>query len=71
PSVAYLERAWDDCKYGIPSRDPFIEIYSQSPTDPTMAPQASTSSPASASLCLTNPKGETGTMAYGRNLPIE
>jgi phytoene dehydrogenase-like protein len=38
PSVAYLERAWDDCKYGIPSRDPFIEIYSQSPTDPTMAP---------------------------------
>ncbi len=38
PSVAYLERAWDDCKYGQPSREPFIEIYSQSPTDPTMAP---------------------------------
>jgi len=38
PSVPYLERAWDDCKHGQPSRDPFIEIYTQSPTDPSMAP---------------------------------
>ena len=38
PTVAYLERAWDDCKHGQPSREPFIEIYTQSPTDPTMAP---------------------------------
>jgi phytoene dehydrogenase-like protein len=38
PTVAYLERAWDDCKQGQPSREPFIEIYSQSPTDPSMAP---------------------------------
>ncbi|NOK60030.1 MAG: NAD(P)/FAD-dependent oxidoreductase [Chloroflexi bacterium AL-W] len=39
PSVAYMERAWDDYKYGQPSREPFIEIYTQSPTDPTMAPE--------------------------------
>ena len=38
PTVAYLERAWDDCKHGLPSREPFVEIYTQSPTDPTMAP---------------------------------
>lgn len=38
PSVRYLERAWDDYKQGQPSRDPFIEIYTQSPTDPSMAP---------------------------------
>jgi len=38
PTVDYLERAWDDCKRGQPSREPFIEIYTQSPTDPTMAP---------------------------------
>ncbi len=38
PSMAYMERAYDDYKYGLPSRDPFVEIYSQSPTDPTMAP---------------------------------
>ncbi len=38
PSVAYMERAYDDYKNGIPSREPFIEIYTQSPTDPTMAP---------------------------------
>jgi phytoene dehydrogenase-like protein len=39
PSVAYLERAWDDCRQGRPSREPFIEVYTQSPTDPTMAPE--------------------------------
>ncbi|HEU4322417.1 MAG TPA: NAD(P)/FAD-dependent oxidoreductase [Roseiflexaceae bacterium] len=38
PTVAYSERAWDDCKRGEPSREPFIEIFSQSPTDPDMAP---------------------------------
>jgi phytoene dehydrogenase-like protein len=38
PSLAYLERAWDDFKAGAPAREPFIEIFSQSPTDPTMAP---------------------------------
>lgn len=38
PSLDYLERAYDDYKRGEPSRDPFVEIYTQSPTDPTMAP---------------------------------
>lgn len=38
PSLGYLERAWDDFKAGVPSKEPFIEIFSQSPTDPTMAP---------------------------------
>lgn len=38
PTVAYSERAWDDCKRGQPSHEPFIEIFSQSPTDPDMAP---------------------------------
>jgi phytoene dehydrogenase-like protein len=38
PSLAYLERAYDEFKRGEPSREPFIEIFSQSPTDPTMAP---------------------------------
>lgn len=38
PTVSYSERAWDDCKRGEPSREPFIEIFSQSPTDPDMAP---------------------------------
>ncbi len=39
PSVAYLERAWDDCKHGRPSQEPFIEIYTQSPTDRTLVPE--------------------------------
>jgi phytoene dehydrogenase-like protein len=38
PTLAYLERAWDEFKHGQPSSEPFIEIFSQSPTDPTMAP---------------------------------
>ncbi len=38
PTLGYLERAWDDFKRGEPSREPFIEIFSQSPTDPTLAP---------------------------------
>lgn len=38
PTVNYMERAYDDYKNGIPSTEPFIEIYTQSPTDPTMAP---------------------------------
>jgi phytoene dehydrogenase-like protein len=38
PSLAYLEEGWNDFKRGQPSKQPFIEIFSQSPTDPTMAP---------------------------------
>src|SRR6266540_3404952 len=39
PTLAYLEEGWNDFKRGQPSREPFIEIFSQSPTDPTMAPE--------------------------------
>jgi phytoene dehydrogenase-like protein len=38
PTLGYLERAYDDFKRGEPSREPFIEIFSQSPTDASMAP---------------------------------
>jgi phytoene dehydrogenase-like protein len=39
PTLSYLERAYDEFKRGEPSSEPFIEIFSQSPTDPTMAPE--------------------------------
>lgn len=38
PTLAYLERAYGDFKAGRPSSEPFIEIFSQSPTDPSLAP---------------------------------
>jgi phytoene dehydrogenase-like protein len=38
PSIEYLERAWDDAKYGRPSRQPFSQMFIQSATDPTLAP---------------------------------
>jgi phytoene dehydrogenase-like protein len=38
PSVDYLERAYDDAKYGEFSRRPFLDIVMPSMIDPTMAP---------------------------------
>ncbi len=38
PSVAYLERAFDDAKYGAWSRRPFIDMVIPSLTDPSVAP---------------------------------
>jgi len=38
PSVEYLERAYDDAKYGDFSRRPFLDIVIPSLTDPTVAP---------------------------------
>jgi phytoene dehydrogenase-like protein len=38
PSVAYLERAYDDAKYGEPSRQPYMDIVIPSLLDPQMAP---------------------------------
>jgi len=38
PSVAYLERAYDDAKYGEPSRRPYMDIIIPSMIDPSMAP---------------------------------
>jgi len=37
-SVEYLERAWDDAKYGRPSEHPWFEAVSQSAVDPSVAP---------------------------------
>lgn len=38
PSLDYLERAYDDAKYGGISRSPYLEAVIPSTTDPTLAP---------------------------------
>jgi phytoene dehydrogenase-like protein len=38
PSVAYLERAYDQAKYGEPSSRPYMDIIIPSMLDPSMAP---------------------------------
>ncbi|MCP4500536.1 MAG: NAD(P)/FAD-dependent oxidoreductase [Deltaproteobacteria bacterium] len=38
PSVDYLEKAYDEAKYGAFSRRPFIDVTIPSLTDPTLAP---------------------------------
>lgn len=38
PSMDYLEKAFDDAKYGSYSREPFIDITIPSVVDPTVAP---------------------------------
>ncbi|MDP6539932.1 MAG: NAD(P)/FAD-dependent oxidoreductase [Planctomycetota bacterium] len=38
PSIDYLERAFDDAKYGEPSRRPYINMVIPSLSDPTVAP---------------------------------
>src|SRR4051812_15391169 len=38
PSIDYLERAYDDAKYGAFSRRPFMDVLIPSLTDPTLAP---------------------------------
>ncbi|MEJ2320488.1 MAG: NAD(P)/FAD-dependent oxidoreductase [Gemmatimonadales bacterium] len=38
PSLDYLERAYDDAKYGGLSRSPYLEAVIPSVTDPTLAP---------------------------------
>ena len=39
PSVEYIERAWDDAKYGRPSQSPLIEMTIPTMYDPTLAPE--------------------------------
>src|SRR5580704_18919376 len=39
PSVEYIERAWDDAKYGRPSRSPLIEMTVPTMYDPSLAPE--------------------------------
>jgi phytoene dehydrogenase-like protein len=38
PSIGYMERAWDDAKYGRPSREPIIEMTLPTVYDPSLAP---------------------------------
>jgi phytoene dehydrogenase-like protein len=38
PSLEYLERAYDDAKYGQMSKAPFVDIYLPSAADPHLAP---------------------------------
>lgn len=38
PSIEYVERAWDDAKYGQPSRLPLLELTVPTMYDPTLAP---------------------------------
>jgi phytoene dehydrogenase-like protein len=38
PTQDYIERAYDDAKYGWPSREPVLEITLPSSVDPTLAP---------------------------------
>jgi phytoene dehydrogenase-like protein len=39
PSVEYIERAWDDGKYGRPSNSPLIEMTIPTMYDPSLAPE--------------------------------
>jgi phytoene dehydrogenase-like protein len=39
PSVEYIERAWDDAKYGRPSQSPLIEMTIPTMYDSTLAPE--------------------------------
>ncbi len=38
PSIEYIERAWDDAKYGAPSRSPLLELTLPTMYDPSLAP---------------------------------
>jgi phytoene dehydrogenase-like protein len=38
PSIEYIERAWDDAKYGRPSRSPLLEMTIPTMYDPSLAP---------------------------------
>jgi phytoene dehydrogenase-like protein len=38
PTMEYIERAFDDAKYGRPSRDPVLEITLPTAVDPSLAP---------------------------------
>jgi phytoene dehydrogenase-like protein len=38
PSIEYVERAWDDAKYGMPSQRPLLELTIPTMYDPSLAP---------------------------------
>ena len=39
PSIEYVERAWDDAKYGRPSQSPLLELTSPTMYDSSLAPE--------------------------------
>jgi phytoene dehydrogenase-like protein len=39
PSIEYVERAWDDAKYGRPSERPMLELTMPTTYDPSLAPK--------------------------------
>jgi phytoene dehydrogenase-like protein len=39
PSIEYLERAWDDAKYGLPSEHPYVEVVFPTAHEEGLAPQ--------------------------------
>jgi phytoene dehydrogenase-like protein len=39
PSIEYVERAWDDAKYGHPSRSPLVELTIPTTYDKSLAPE--------------------------------
>ena len=39
PSIEYVERAWDDAKYGRPSEHPLLELTVPTMYDPSLAPE--------------------------------
>jgi phytoene dehydrogenase-like protein len=39
PSIDYVERAWDDAKYGRPSEQPLLELTLPTMYDPSLAPK--------------------------------
>lgn len=71
PSVEYLERAWDDAKYGRISAEPYIEAVFPTVFEPGVAPEGK-----HVALCFTQfgpfePRDggwEKQTDAYGRNV---
>jgi phytoene dehydrogenase-like protein len=39
PSIGYLERAWDDAKYGLPATHPMVDSVIPTTKEPTLAPE--------------------------------
>jgi phytoene dehydrogenase-like protein len=71
PSVEYLERAWDDAKYGRPSQHPYVEAVFPTVFEPGIAPEGK-----HVALCFTqfgpfeirDGSWETEREAYGRRV---
>ena len=71
PSMEYMERAYDDAKYGHYSRRPYIDMVIPSLTDPASRRRASTCCRASCNTRRTNSRKERGTTrreAFGDNV---